>query len=219
MDSLILSIETSTKVCSVALHLNGALIAYNLSTLPRSHIEHLMDMIKSLFSYTSYGKSDLKAIAISDGPGSYTGLRIGASVAKGMCYGLEIPLISVNSLANMLYFVKEYGLYNNLFMCPMMDANKMRVYSLITDSNMDILKPTHVMTINENVFDSYIVEKKILLFGDGADKHKSVFLNNDNVICIDNVYPNAMGLGKLAYDKYLSNQLEDILLFEPSYIK
>jgi tRNA threonylcarbamoyladenosine biosynthesis protein TsaB len=131
--ALILSIETSTSVCSIALHQNGNLIAYENLSVARSHAESLLVMIEHVLAITHYSQKDLAAVALSEGPGSYTGLRIGAATATGLCYALDIPLIAINTLAAMALSIKPFNI-QGVLCCPMIDARRMEVYCLLTDA-------------------------------------------------------------------------------------
>jgi tRNA threonylcarbamoyladenosine biosynthesis protein TsaB len=214
--ALILSIETATKVCSVALHLDGKLLANHVIALPKSHLEYLMELVNMLFVSTSYNKDELDAVAVSMGPGSYTGLRIGVSVAKGLCYGSQIPLIGINTLEAMLYSVRNFNVYD-AYMCPMIDAKRMDVYCLVADSKMSIVKPTCIMTLRDDSFDKWEGDK-IILFGDGLSKLEGLFKTRPNVISFRDVSPNAVSMGAIAYERFLNVNFEEIHSFEPLYI-
>jgi tRNA threonylcarbamoyladenosine biosynthesis protein TsaB len=214
--ALILSIETATKICSVALHLNGDLLASHEILLPKSHVEYLMEVVNTLFVTTPYKKSDLSAIAVSEGPGSYTGLRIGVSVAKGLCYGLKIPLIAVNTLEAMLYTVNKFNIYS-AYICPMIDARRTNVYCLIANHQMQIIEPSSIISLDKASFQNYYGDK-ILVFGDGADKHEKLFEGMTNILVIKNLYPNASSMGQISYKKFLNQDFENIEIFSPLYI-
>jgi tRNA threonylcarbamoyladenosine biosynthesis protein TsaB len=146
--ALIISIETATKVCSVALHADARLVATQSLHAEKSHSESLLCTIEHLLAISPYTKEDLTAIAVSSGPGSYTGLRIGTSTAKGLCYALEIPLIAVNTLEAMVHGMQPYNTAQAL-LCPMLDARRMEVYCLLTDFQGHILDPVHPRLIDQ----------------------------------------------------------------------
>jgi tRNA threonylcarbamoyladenosine biosynthesis protein TsaB len=214
----ILSIETATKACSVALHEQGHLLGSQELHIDRSHSEYLAQMIKDLLSYTGKSVQDLSAIAVSKGPGSYTGLRIGVSTAKGLCYGLGIPLISVNSLLAMAHEVKKYTL-ENYDLCPMLDARRMEVYCMITDSDLNIRKETEAVIINETSFKRELKKGKILFFGDGMPKCREILGRNENACFVEDVHPKAPNIGYLACRKYDQKDFENTETFEPFYLK
>ena len=166
----ILNIETSTKACSVALHKNGELIVSREDvTTNFSHSEKLLKFISKLFSDAKLSLSDLDAIAVSMGPGSYTGLRIGVSTAKGLCYGLDIPLISISTLKAMA-FGMALEIKADLY-CPMIDARRMEVYSAFFDINNTEVRKIQADIIDENSYKKEL-EKKVVFFGDGSGKLK-----------------------------------------------
>lgn len=215
---LILSIETATRVCSVALHEDNELLGSQELHVDRSHSEYLAVMIKDLFRYTGKETKELSAVAVSKGPGSYTGLRIGVSTAKGLCFGLGIPLISVNSLLAMAYEVNQYNL-NGYDLCPMLDARRMEVYCLITDHQLNVKHETHSRILEDPSFGNEIKESPILFFGNGMPKSRAILEVNDNAYFIDNVNPKAMNIGFLANEKFKNKDFENTVTFEPFYLK
>jgi tRNA threonylcarbamoyladenosine biosynthesis protein TsaB len=216
--SLILSIETSTKVCSVALHENGELVALSELYKEKSHSGLLSVLIKQVLEQTSHSMQDLSAVAVSMGPGSYTGLRIGVSTAKGICYGLNIPLISVNTLLAMAYGVMSYNIKESL-VCPMIDARRMEVYCLVANPELNLVQNTQAKIIDENSFDDLLKENQLIFLGDGSEKCKAVLGANSNALFIDNVTPSATNIGALATKYYSQEKFEDVAYFEPFYLK
>ena len=216
--ALILSIETATKVCSVALHRDGELLGSQELHVDRSHSEYLAVMIKDLITYAGIETKELSAVAVSKGPGSYTGLRIGVSTAKGLCYGSDIPLISVNSLLAMAYEVNKYNL-NGYDLCPMLDARRMEVYCLIADHKLNLKQETHSRILEDASFDNEIKENSILFFGNGMSKSRELLGKNKNAFFIDNIYPKASNIGFLAYEKHKKKDFENTVTFEPFYLK
>lgn len=158
--------------------------------------------------------SDLDAVAVSMGPGSYTGLRIGVSSAKGICYGNNIPLISIPTLESMALNQKQKG----DILIPMLDARRMEVYAKIFDGNLKELRKTEAEIIDENSYAEFLEKGKVLFFGDGAPKCKDV-IKNENALFIDGVFPSAREMGPLAEEKFRNSDFEDAAYFEPFYLK
>jgi len=211
----ILNIETSTKNCSVSVAKDGQTIALNeLNDGSYSHAEKLHEFIRITLEKASIDFTDLKAIAVSKGPGSYTGLRIGVSAAKGLCYALDLPLISVNTLESLAHSIS----IDNGIKIPMLDARRMEVYSAVFNSNNEQLNDVTATIIDEQSFVEYIKNNEVYLFGDGAEKCKSI-LNNDHFTFINDKFPSANEMSKLSFDKYKKNDIEDVAYFEPFYLK
>lgn len=216
--TLILSIETSTSVCSVALHNQGNLVTYQSLFVARSHAESLSTMIDNILDISGYTAKDLAAIAISEGPGSYTGLRIGAATATGLCYGLDIPSIAISTLVAMALSIKPFNITHALC-CPMIDARRMEVYCLITDAAGNILEDAHPHIVTENSFETWLKQSEMLFFGDGAEKCKPILANNPKASFIDGIYPSAKEIGILAYDAFQQQKFVSIAQFSPVYLK
>jgi tRNA threonylcarbamoyladenosine biosynthesis protein TsaB len=215
---LILSIETSAKVCSVALHKSGKLITSSEILIEKSHSKLITVIAEELLSRTEFSFSQLDAVAVSKGPGSYTGLRIGVSVAKGFCYALDKPLIAVNTLEALAYGVIKNSVSKDFIYCPMIDARRMEVYCLVTNHNKDIIQETSPVIIDEHSFEDLLIDNKILFFGDGSGKCQSV-INSPNAYFIEDIYPEAKNVGFLATEKFNKNETEDVAYFEPYYLK
>ncbi len=242
--ALLLSIETSSPICSVALHQNGQLIAFNESATPQSTASRLAVMIDEVLKNGDCQPKQLQAVVISAGPGSYTGLRIGVATAKGICYALSIPLISVNTLELMAYQIKmkssdiinsspsflENGLEINPspsllerglggeVLCPMLDARRMEVYCLLMDLNLKLIEPTTAKIIDEKSFEEWLNKSPIYFFGSGADKCKEV-ITHVNAHFIWGVSPSSSQLGELGESKWKNSTFDDIATFEPLYLK
>ncbi len=231
---LIICIETSTKACSVAISKGNRLIAEKYIFIERSHSKHVLPFIDQIFKDNSYTVKKLDAVAVSSGPGSYTGLRIGLSVAKGLCYGLGIPLISINSLDIMTHQVSNMN-RDEFFLCAAIDARRNEVYcsvakTLVNSPSLDkklshdkeagtqIIEPTTSKIITSDSFANILNNNKMLFFGDGAKKCIEI-LNNPNAILIENITPRAQYMTTLANDKYSTNFFESISTFEPLYLK
>ncbi|WP_338765025.1 tRNA (adenosine(37)-N6)-threonylcarbamoyltransferase complex dimerization subunit type 1 TsaB [Bernardetia sp. ABR2-2B] len=232
---MILSIETSIHICSVALHdLEGNLLALHQLNEQRKHAERLTLLVEAVLNTTQTKFSDLKAIAVGSGAGSYTGLRIGVSTAKGLCTGLNIPLIGIPSLQawslSMVDLAK--GLSNqthkekgknktNYLLCPLMDARRMEVFTAIFDVEMNYILNDTALIIDENSFEKELSKNKILFFGDNEEKLQKckTVIKNPNAIFISNKLPSAAEIGKLAIDKFNNQDFEDLAYFEPNYGK
>ena len=216
--SLILSIETATQTCSVALHAGGQLVAVQSLYIANSHAESLLLTIDYLLSITPYNKKELAAVAISSGPGSYTGLRIGATTAKGLCYTLNVPLVAVGTLEAMAHGMQLYNTPQAL-LCPMIDARRMEVYCLLVDSQGKTLEVPHPQVVDESSFQTWLADYPILFFGDGAAKCKPLLGEHPHATFIEDIHPSAQHIGALAYAKFQQYAFEDLAYFEPSYLK
>ena len=215
--ALILCLETATTVCSVALAKDGKLLAIREVNQGYTHSENLTIFSEQVLSEAGHKFSDLDAIAVSKGPGSYTGLRIGVSAAKGFCFALEKPLIAVNTLRGMAYGaaknVKEKSL-----LCPMIDARRMEVYCAFYDLDNNEIRSTSAEIITEDSFADILKENKVIFFGDGAAKCKQA-ITHPNAIFIDNAFPSAGYLVQIAENKFANKEFEDVAYFEPYYLK
>ncbi len=218
--ALILSIETSTKVCSVCLSENDNIIIKKELFEANSHATHLTVFIQDLFNdIKEYKISDIDAVAVSSGPGSYTGLRIGVSVAKGICYALNKPLIAITSLEALAYAaIDNENLKDGTLICPMIDARRMEVYTTLYNARFEKVKEISAEIIDENSFAETLIQQSILFLGDGATKCKDV-IKNENAIFIENKAPLAANMVKTAYQKFQDKKFEDVAYFEPFYLK
>ncbi|WP_026474231.1 tRNA (adenosine(37)-N6)-threonylcarbamoyltransferase complex dimerization subunit type 1 TsaB [Alkaliflexus imshenetskii] len=217
--SLILCIETSTSVCSVALSKDGATIASMREDSPNSHSTLLTVLIQRLMETSGYAMSQLNAVAVSGGPGSYTGLRIGVSVAKGICFALGIPLIAIPSLEVMALGVNMETLPQEVeLLCPMMDARRMEVYTALFDTDMNPITNTCAEIIDEHSYQHLLEDKKIAFFGNGAGKCMET-MRHSNIVYIDNIVPLASQMDKIAFKYFLEAKFENVAYFEPFYLK
>lgn len=217
--SLILGIETATKVCSIALTHSNKLLAIEEIDRAYSHAENVTSFIEKITTQTNTNLSDIDVIAVSKGPGSYTGLRIGVSAAKGLCYALNKPLIAVDTLQAMALRMAKQTTDNNLLFCPMIDARRMEVYTAIYNSKNELVEPISAKIIDENSFQKYLATQKVVFFGDGAAKCNLLFAENKNAIFNSTILPSALEINELATQKFLNNQVEDLAYFEPFYLK
>ena len=218
---MILSIETATDKSSVAIHDKGELIGLIELHLDKSHSGHLTVIIEQLLNNCSISKKNIDAIAVSIGPGSYTGLRIGVSTAKGLCYALDKPLVAVNTLEIMARKVIDNYVDNgndNILFCPMIDARRMEVYASIFNATYICLLETKPIIVDENTLNEFTENNHIILFGNGARKCMEV-LPKDKFKLIDNIYPSSKYLGHLAYKKFQKYTFEDVAYLEPFYLK
>ncbi|MBX2968543.1 MAG: tRNA (adenosine(37)-N6)-threonylcarbamoyltransferase complex dimerization subunit type 1 TsaB [Cyclobacteriaceae bacterium] len=213
----ILSLETSAKVCSVALHSNGQLITSAEVHVEQSHATRLAPLIDDLIKFSQLDFRQLEAVAVSSGPGSYTGLRIGVSLAKGLCFALKVPLIAINTLELLAHQVSK-EVDSDMLLCPMIDARRMEVYSMIVNADLNPILPIAPRIIDESSFHDLLQENKVFFFGDGSTKCKAV-IRHANAHFVDGVYPQALKMGELAYTKLHSGEAEDLESFEPFYLK
>ncbi len=217
-DIYILQIETATPVCAVALSKNGKTIATIDSEEPNLHASHLTVFIDKLLADVQKSLADLAAVAVSMGPGSYTGLRIGVSTAKGLCYGLGIPLIGINTLDAMFNgLASEIKQPLQAIAMPMIDARRMEVYTAMYDQHGDKIADTTAQIIDAESFPDTTTE--YMLFGSGADKFIPLFENQSNVHIQPEFKNSASFLSKLAFERYESQAFEDLVYFEPFYLK
>jgi tRNA threonylcarbamoyladenosine biosynthesis protein TsaB len=213
--SIILGIETSTKICSVAISDGKKLLAKKEEGGDYSHSEKLTVFIQEVLSDASLTLKDVDAIAVSKGPGSYTGLRIGVSVAKGLCYSLDKPLIAVDTLQAM---AKNPSLSGDLF-CPMIDARRMEVYTALYNNENKIVEPITAKIIDEDSFSDVLQSNKVLFFGDGSAKCQEALGGNSNAIFSEKGLPSAQYINEIAVDKFEKEEFEDVAYFEPYYLK
>ena len=211
-----LNIETATKNCSVSVSKNLEILAIiELNEGKFSHAEKLHSFILEAIEKAGMTMKDLDAVTISKGPGSYTGLRIGVSAAKGLCYSLDIPLISVSTLGSM---ARQISLKENEFVVPMLDARRMEVYSAVFDHRYNQVRDTEAEIIDQTSF-SDLLNKGIVYFaGDGAEKCKA-YIQHENARFLTNIYPSSRELGSMATHKFNKGEFEDVAYFEPFYLK
>ena len=218
----ILCIETSTNVCSTALSINGKSLFSETEHSANSHAAMLTLLIEKVMKNAETDISEIDAVAVSSGPGSYTGLRIGVSTAKGICYALEKPLIALSSLNIIAHqaIIMHNDIINreNLLLCPMIDARRMEVYTALFDKNLNQIEDVNAMIISEKSFSSLLEKQKIAFLGNGAEKCKEL-INSNNAIFFDDIYPLASAMAKPVYKLFSNNVFEDTAYFEPFYLK
>ena len=210
----ILNIETATKNCSVSIAKDGkTLVCREIAEQGYSHAEKLHLFIEEALKDLNLNFSDLDAIAVSQGPGSYTGLRIGVSAAKGLCYALNIPLIAVDTLE---VLALKLSISEGLLI-PMIDARRMEVYSAIFDSKGQKIRNTEAQIIDENSFQD--IDQKINLIGDGAMKFKDILTSDKFIFHPEIIYPSAKEMSALSFEKHKISDTVDVAYFEPFYLK
>lgn len=220
--SRILQIETATTVCSVALATDGVITAFKQVDQRNVHAEVITLYIEELINTAGLKYTDLDAIAISCGPGSYTGLRIGVSTAKGLCYALDKPLIAIETLeamANGVIADKSLSIDENILLCPMIDARRMEVYTALFDGSGNRIKDTVAEIVDEQSFSDYLSTHKIIFFGDGAEKCQAVLGNNPNAQFLNGFTNSATHLTKQAAERFVIRDFVDVVYFEPFYLK
>ncbi|WP_272022338.1 tRNA (adenosine(37)-N6)-threonylcarbamoyltransferase complex dimerization subunit type 1 TsaB [Olleya namhaensis] len=211
----ILNIETSTTNCSVSLSNKGeTLVLKEDYGNGYSHAEKLHVYIEAVLKEANIPSSQLEAIAVSKGPGSYTGLRIGVSAAKGLAYALNIPLISISTLEALAHQVSA----DSGCIVPMLDARRLEVYSAIFDKDYNVVRAIEAQILNESAFEKELASGKVYFVGDGVEKTKTL-LNSPNAIFIENKLPSADQMSALSFNKYKKSDIEDVAYFEPYYLK
>ena len=221
--SLILCIETGTDICSVGIARDGELMSLRESDQGRDHAKQVAVFVDELLRETGVKPDELDAVAVGMGPGSYTGLRIGVSFAKGLCYGLNIPLLAVGSLEALTdVAIKDYeaGIiqvegWNEALLCPMVDARRMEVYTQIFNSRCEAQSEVSAEIITEESFSQWRAKGKLVIFGNGAAKCQEML---PDAIYID-VAPSARGLTRIAHQLFEAGKTVDIAYFEPFYLK
>ena len=213
----ILNLETATTNCSVSISVDGKLVSLKEENTPNySHAEQLHVFIEEALKEASFSFSDIDAIAVSKGPGSYTGLRIGVSAAKGLCFSLDLPLISIPTLKSM---AKQLNVEKDAIIIPVLDARRMEVYSCIFDYKHNEIRETKAEVIDENSFKGFTAKyKKVHLIGSGAEKCIDI-LAKEKFQFHTSAYPSTKEMALLAHKKHEVGDFEDVAYFEPYYLK
>lgn len=220
--SLILQIETATTSCSVALAKDGVVLGFKQVNERNLHAEVITRFIEEIIAAAGFNYPDLDAVAVSCGPGSYTGLRIGISTAKGLCFALDKPLIAIETLAAMadgVIAMEQYAAREDLILCPMIDARRMEVYTAAFTVRGQRIKPTTATIVDESSFNDLLTGNEVLFFGDGAEKCFNVLNNNPNASFLPDFVNSATWLTQKAADKFQRKEFEDVAYFEPYYLK
>ncbi|WP_103069953.1 tRNA (adenosine(37)-N6)-threonylcarbamoyltransferase complex dimerization subunit type 1 TsaB [Aquimarina sediminis] len=212
----ILCIETSTTNCSVALIKDKEVISLEEDyDTGYSHAERLHNYINNVVKKAEVSLKDLSAVAVSKGPGSYTGLRIGVSTAKGLCYALDIPLISIPTLHSLALQVSQK---EDCYVVPMIDARRMEVYSAVFSSTYEEIRETKAEILTETSFEQFLNKKKVYFIGNGVEKFSTI-CSSENAIFIKDKLPSANEMALLSYSKFIEEDFEDVSYFEPYYLK
>ncbi len=216
--STILQIETATPVCSVAIAVNGKTIAIKEEKASNIHASSLTLFIEEAMKLANITYVDLDAIAVSMGPGSYTGLRIGVSTAKGLCFALDKPLIAINTLKMMASgYLQNHSDYKGLI-CPMIDARRMEVFTAVFDTDLKEVQATNAKIIVESSFITELDNSKMTFVGDGAEKCSSVITHQNARFYLEN-FNSAANMSTLAYAALQNQNFENVAYFEPFYLK
>lgn len=216
--AVILSIETSTNICSALIARDSEILSEKICTQPQNHAKQLPLFLEEIINFARQNSVMPDAVAVSAGPGSYTGLRIGVSSAKGLCYALGIPLIAVDTLQIIAKeAVAKYG-DNSLLYCPMIDARRMEVYTALFDGKLDKITQTEAKIIDNQSFADLLETQKILFCGNGSDKCRQTIVS-DNAIFLDNINPLSSNMVAIAQEKFANGIFEDTAYFEPFYLK
>ncbi|MCS5491995.1 tRNA (adenosine(37)-N6)-threonylcarbamoyltransferase complex dimerization subunit type 1 TsaB [Algoriphagus limi] len=213
--SLILSLETSTDICSVALHKEGVLLSEKTIREEGAHSRLLPELMDQVMMKGGFELKHLDAVAVSGGPGSYTGLRIGVSTAKGLAFALGIPLISVDTLQAMA--VQAWRQNPKAIVVSMLDARRMEVFREIFGPSGEVLEPIAAEILDENSFSSWLSKSELYFVGNANQKAKEV-ITSSRAIFLD-VFPNSSSVGEIAWRKFQNEDFEDVAYFTPNYLK
>ena len=219
---MILCLETATPVCSVALNDGTKNKALRECKGQNAHSEKITIFIDEILRETGINYNQLGAVAVSKGPGSYTGLRIGVSTAKGICYAADLPLMAIDTLHAMAYGMRDklgVQLQSNDLLVPMIDARRMEVYCALFDAELKPVKGTEALVVDEHSFDEYLQEHRLWLFGDGAPKLKELFKETSQIQIVDDFAPSAAYMAALSDEALKAGDFVDVAYFEPYYLK
>ena len=214
----LLSIETSTTVCSVAVSLDGKLFFERISFDGPSHAALLGVFVEEALARLKEESIALDAVAVSGGPGSYTGLRIGVSLAKGLCFGYGIPLISLSTLEVMASRVIQEKQDADALYCAMLDARRMEVYAAVYDSHLQTVREVAADIVTSDTYSPYLADKKVWFFGNGAAKCQEIIASS-NAAFVDDIYPLATDMIPLAEKAFHDKRFENVAYYEPFYLK
>lgn len=215
----IVNIETATKVCSISLSVNGKCISIRESLIDNSHSGQITVFIDEVICEAGISINNIDAFSVSQGPGSYTGLRIGVSAAKGLCFALDKPLIAVDTLESMTVgFINKFKLPENTLYCPMIDAKRMEVYCALFGNDLQKVLPIAAKIIDKNSFSEILTKNCIAFFGDGSEKCKSTIIS-EQALFFDNFNPSSKFMAGISEKKFHESHFEDLVTFEPYYLK
>lgn len=215
---LILGIDTSTHICSVALAMRGTTIDCIENAAGQAHASLITVQIQEILHRNHYNMQQLQAVAVSQGPGSYTGLRIGVSAAKGICYALNIPLIAVSTLEALSWKAINNNINEPALYMPMLDAMRMEVYTAVYTSTLQCIEKPHALIVTPGSLDKYLNEQPCYYFGTGAAKCRPL-LQHPNAIFMADVECSAANLSEPAFERLTTGKTEDVAYFFPDYIK
>lgn len=214
---MLLCIETSQQTCSIAIFDVGGMLSYAFSDAANIHGKLITMLIEEAATKAGIELKELKAICLSAGPGSYTGLRVGSSTAKGLGYGLKIPLIAIDTLQIMALAMQKQ--MPEMHYCPLVDARRMEVFTGLYDSSLCPTLPGHPAIVDEGFMLPALQFKQVVFGGNGLEKCKPFLQSNPNAILQENIKPTADLMGALAFDKFTTNHFADMAYFEPNYLK
>ena len=218
--AFLLALETSSTVCSVALFKNGQILGISELQIEKSHSSHITVLIQQLLHNCQANLQDLAAVAISGGPGSYTGLRIGSATAKGLCFSLDIPLIEVSTLeAIAAAAIKSTPTPEQFIYCPMIDARRMEVYTYLTNHKLQTLTTVAPVILEKDSFQEYLTKNRILFCGSGALKFQALSEDYENAFFMHHIKPSAGIIGELALVKLKEKIFQNVAYYEPFYLK
>ncbi|MEL7532898.1 MAG: tRNA (adenosine(37)-N6)-threonylcarbamoyltransferase complex dimerization subunit type 1 TsaB [Bacteroidota bacterium] len=219
MKQTFLAIESATDIGSVAVFEDGVLMGSIEIRKKKSHAKLLTPMVQQLLTDLALSPADLDAIAVSKGPGSYTGLRVGVSTAKGLCMALDKPLLSFGSLEALAWQAKGLASELDAWVCPMIDARRMEVYAGFWDAQMQPQLDVKAQILEAGVFDDFLAERRIIFLGDGAAKSRPLLSQHPNALILDQQLSSATHIGPLLMQKWEAKDFEDLVSFEPFYLK
>ena len=215
--TLILNIETATTVCSVSIAKDGEVLSIREQNDGYAHAEMVSPYIEEMLKELNIEATDLDAVAVSEGPGSYTGLRIGVSTAKGICFAAQKPLIAVSSLQAMAFEAAQKHSSFDVFV-PMIDARRMEVYTHLFDKENTAISEIEAKILDDQSFSDILSDKTLLLCGDGSSKCKDVIVSK-NLLIDDAILPSAKSMAAISFQKFTKEAFEDTAYFEPFYLK
>lgn len=223
--AIILCLDTATTVCSVALGKDGLAIHLKETTIPNIHSSHIIPFIEEVLAKAGLSLSQVDAVAVSKGPGSYTGLRIGVSTAKGLCFALDKPMIAISALRSLAHAMASRYRNNDvphaedILLCPMIDARRMEVYSAIYDMDNREIRDIRAEVVTGDLYSEFLRAHRMVFFGNGAAKCRDILGEHPNAIIQDDFLSSAAHLVALAENRFVKGQFVDVAYFEPFYLK
>ena len=214
--ALILNIDTATERAGISLSKDGQSLALLQNEQQKEHASWLHPAVERIMRETGFRLRDLQAVAVTAGPGSYTGLRVGMAAAKGFCYALNIPMLTENTLKVMAFAAREQGVTDGL-LCPMIDARRMEVFTAVYQNDLVELMPTTAMIIDENSFSALLAENKLSFFGAGSYKCKPIIVAPSAAFIEINYHAGYLGI--LSFLRYLQEEFTELAYSEPAYTK